>query len=134
MGTDTRARNAMNTVNSDAMPSGDPHADWMDRLLAADAAGQAGDYIVDQGFTARVMQRLPLAGALPAWRRPAVIALWAVAGMLLAMALPGVAFDVARAAYKLFAARPFALSTVAAMVIAIGAVSWTAAAVALRRD
>ena len=26
------------------------------------------------------------------------------------MALPGVAFDVARAAYKLFAARPFALS------------------------
>ena len=124
----------MNAVNPADVDSRDPPADWMDRLLVADAAGHASDYIGDQGFTARVMQTLPLAGALPAWRRPAVVALWAVAGLLLAVALPGVAFDVARAAYKLFAARPFALSSVAAMLVAIGAVSWTAAAVALRRD
>lgn len=124
----------MNAVNPADIDSRDPPADWMDRLLVADAEGHASDYIGDQGFTARVMQTLPLAGALPAWRRPAVVALWAVAGLLLAVALPGVAFDVARAAYKLFAARPFALSTVAAMLVAIGAVSWTAAAVALRRD
>ena len=124
----------MNTVNPAATDSRAPPADWMDQLLVTDAAGHASDYIGDQGFTARVMQTLPLAGALPAWRRPAVVALWAIAGLLLAVALPGVAFDVARAAYKLFAARPFALSTVAAMVAAIGAVSWTAAAVALRRD
>ena len=124
----------MNPLDSNTAAADDPHEDWMDRLLVADAAGQAGDYIGDQGFTARVMQRLPLAGALPAWRRPAVIVLWAIAGLLLAVALPGVAFDVARAAYKLFAARPFALSTVAVLVVGIGAVSWTAAAVALRRD
>jgi hypothetical protein len=124
----------MNTASPVATDSRDPPADWMDQLLAADAAGHASDYIGDQGFTARVMQKLPLAGALPAWRRPAVVALWAIAGLLLAVALPGVAFDVARAAYKLFAARPFALSTVAAMLVAIGAASWTAAAVALRRD
>ena len=123
----------MNVVHPDAADPHDPPADWMDRLLVADAA-HASDYIGDQGFTARVMQALPLAGALPAWRRPAVVALWAIAGVLLAVALPGVAFDVARAAYKLFAARPFALSSVAAMLVAIGAASWTAAAVALRRD
>ena len=117
----------------DANDSRDPPADWMDRLLLADA-DRSGDYIVDQGFTARVMEKLPLAGALPSWRRPAVVALWAIAGVLLAVALPGVAFDVARAAYKLFAARPFALSTVAVMLVAIGAASWTAAALALRRD
>ena len=46
---------------------------------------------------------------------------YTLAGLLLAVALPGVAFDVARAAYKLFAARPFALSTVAFMVVAFGA-------------
>ena len=80
------------------------------------------------------MQQLPLAGALPAWRRPAVAALWAIAGVLLAMALPGVALDVARAAYRLYAARPFALSTLAYVVVAFGAATWTAAAVALRRD
>lgn len=112
----------------------DPPPDWVDRILAADAAEHAGDYLQDNGFTARVMQRLPLAGALPAWRRPAVAALWAIAGILLAVALPGVAVDVARAAYKLFAARPFSLSTVAFMVVAVGVASWTAAAVALRRD
>ena len=123
----------MTVVHPDAADPHDPPADWMDRLLVADAA-HASDYIGDQGFTARVMQALPLAGALPAWRRPAVVALWAIAGVLLAVALPGVAFDVARAAYKLFAARPFALSSVAAMLVAIGAASWTAAAVALRRD
>jgi len=123
----------MNTLDPDASDSRDA-PDWMDRLLVADAALHASDYIGDQGFTARVMQTLPFKGALPAWRRPAVVALWAIAGLLLAVALPGVALDVARAAYKLFAARPFALSTVAAMVVAIGALSWTAAAVALRRD
>jgi hypothetical protein len=124
----------MNVVHPDADDPRDPPADWMDRLLVADATAHGSDYIGDQGFTARVMQALPLAGALPAWRRPAVVALWAIAGLLLAVALPGVAFDVARAAYKLFAARPFALSSVAAMLVAIGAASWTAAAVALRRD
>ena len=47
---------------------------------------------------------------------------------------PASPFDVARAAYKLFAARPFSLSTVGFMVVAVGVASWTAAAVALRRD
>jgi hypothetical protein len=124
----------MNTVDANAYDTRDPSADWMDRMLRYDAAQHADDYIDDAGFTARVMQKLPLAGELPAWRRPAVAALWVIAGLLLAVALPGVAFDVARAAYKLFAARPFALSTIAFMVVAFGAASWTAAALALRRD
>jgi len=103
-------------------------------MLRYDAAMHTNDYIDDAGFTARVMQTLPAIGALPAWRRPAVAALWLIAGLLLAVALPGVAFDVARAAYKLFVARPFALSTIAFIVVAFGAASWTAAALALRRD
>ena len=124
----------MNPANPSSTALGDPSPDWMDAMLLRDAEEHDGDYIADQGFTARVMEKLPLAGALPAWRRPAVAALWAIAGVLLAMALPGVALDVARAAYKLFAARPFALSTLAFVVVAFGAATWTAAAVALRRD
>jgi hypothetical protein len=112
----------------------DPPLDWMDRILLRDADELAGDYIADDGFTARVVQRLPRAGALPAWRRPALVALWAIAAVLVAVALPGVALDVARAAYKLFAARPFSLSTIAFTIVAVGVATWTAAAVALRRD
>lgn len=123
---------AMNTVNPNTPGAAEPSADWMDRLLRFDAAEH--DYIDDAGFTGRVIHQLPAVDTLPAWRRPAVAVLWMVAGLLLAVALPGVAFDVARAAYKLFAARPFALSTIAFMVVAFGAASWTAAAVALRRD
>jgi hypothetical protein len=122
------------TSHLDTQQPRDPPDDWVDHILARDAEEHGGDYIIDDGFTARVMQQLPPAGALPAWRRPAVAALWAIAGVLLAVALPGVAVDVARAAYKLFAAQPFSLSTVAFIVVACGAATWTAAALALRRD
>ena len=54
----------------------DTPPDWLDRLLAREAADHAGDYIADRGFTARVMQTLPAADALPAWRRPVIVALW----------------------------------------------------------
>lgn len=124
----------MTPIDPDAIDSRAPAADWLDGVLRADAADGADDYIADQGFTARVMHELPRADALPAWRRPAIIALWAIAGALLAVALPGVAVDVARTLYKLLAASPFTLSTVAILLVALGAASWTAAAVALRRD
>jgi hypothetical protein len=118
----------------DSQQRHDPPADWLDGILLRDADEHGGGYIADDGFTARLMQQLPPAGALPKWRRPAVAALWLIAGVLLAVALPGVAVDVARAAYKLFAARPFSLSTVAFIVVALGAATSTAAAMALRRD
>jgi len=114
--------------------SSDIPADWLDQLLAREAADHAGDYIADRGFTARVMQALPAADALPAWRRPAIVALWLIAAALLAITLPGTAHDVAREAFKLFAAQPFSLSTIALVLAAIGIATWTGAAVALRRD
>jgi hypothetical protein len=112
----------------------DTPPDWLDQLLAHEASDHAGEYIADRGFTARVMQTLPAADALPAWRRPVIVALWLVAAALLAMTLPGTAHDVAREAFKLFAARPFSLSTLALALAAIGIATWTGAAVALRRD
>jgi hypothetical protein len=123
----------MTTSANIDMQARDPSADWIDDLLLRDAHDHA-DYISDGGFTARVIEQLPPAGVLPAWRRPFVMLLWAVAGVLLAVSLPGLAYDVARTAYTLLAARPFSLSTLGFMVVAIGVATWTAAAVALRRD
>jgi hypothetical protein len=108
--------------------------DWLDGLLARDAADAAAEYIPDQGFTARVIDALPSAGALPAWRRPAVTALWLAAAALLAVTLPGAALEVAREAVRLFAAQPFSLSTIATLIAAVGLATWTGAALALRRD
>ena len=108
--------------------------DWLDPLLAREAADHAGDYISDDGFTTRVMRMLPMPDALPAWRQPAVAALWLIAAALLAITLAGTVQEVSREAFKLFAARPFSLSTVAFVLAAIGIATWTGAAVALHQD
>lgn len=127
--------NVMNATphSTPPTPPGAPDG-WLDALLVADAADDRADYIGDDGFTARVMQQLPAPDALPAWRKPFVVALWVVAAALLAAMLPGTAHDIAREAFTLFAARPFSLSTLGLALGAIGIAAWTAAAVTLRRD
>ena len=112
----------------------DASRDWLDDLLARDAAEHSGGYLADAGFTARVMRTLPAIDALPAWRRQAVAALWLIAGALLAVTLPGTALEIARGAFRLFVAQPFSLSTLAIAIAAAGIATWTGAVVALRRD
>ena len=107
--------------------------DWIDRLLADDAHEYAESYIDDAGFAAKVMQQLPAPATLPAWRKPAATMLWAAVGLGLAFTLPGAALDVAREAFKLFAAKPFSLSEVLAVIAVAGAGMWTTAIVAWRR-
>ncbi|HSU44215.1 MAG TPA: hypothetical protein VLN42_08375 [Casimicrobiaceae bacterium] len=111
-----------------------PSADWLDALLAGDAADHRAGYVTDEGFTARVMQRLPVLDALPAWRRPIVAGLWLVAAVLVATMLPGTAHEIARDMFTLFAARPFSLSTLGFAIFAVGLATWTAAALALRKE
>jgi hypothetical protein len=115
----------------ETMAKRDAAADWLDRLLAEDAP--AHDYIDDAGFTANVMAALPAPVALPAWRKPAATALWAAAGLGLAFTLPGAATDVAREAFTLFAAKPFSLSEVLALLALAGVGLWTTAIVAWKR-
>lgn len=98
---------------SDARPTdrtGAAADDWLERLLVADGAAQRDAYVPDDGFTAHVMAALPAPVAPPAWRRPAVVALWGVAAAGIAVAMPGVVVDVAREAYRLLAAHPVSLT------------------------
>ena len=109
--------------------------DWLDDALLTQAREHQGDYIADDGFTARVMATLPApAPVVPRWRRPAEIALWIAAGAGAAVAAPGLAIDVGREAFRLLAAQPLSLPQVAVSLVAFGAVTWTAAAWALRSD
>ncbi len=73
----------------------DASDDWLDDLLRADGREHRAGYLDDEGFTARVMSALPAPAALPAWRKPALAALWAGAGIGIALALPATVGDVA---------------------------------------
>jgi len=108
-----------------------PQEDWLDRALRAKAMDE---YIPDDGFSARVMAALPAPAALPAWRRRALAALWAVAGIALAFSLPGAVTDVAREVFRLLAARPVSLSGMLVAVLAMSVVTWATTAFALRRE
>ena len=105
---------------------------WLDRLLMDDAQRVRDDYIEDNGFTARVMATLPSLTALPAWRKPVVFGLWAIASVGIALALPSAVLDIGREAYRLLAAHPMSLSGLAGAAAAMGVVTWAGAAYALR--
>jgi len=112
----------------------DPSDAWLDSLLAQDAALHSDAYVDDAGFTASVMSALPPAALAPRWRKPAVTALWASAGLGIAFALPSAVLDVSREAFRLLAAQPFTLSGLAAALVALGVITWTGTAWALRGD
>ena len=57
----------------------EPVDDWLDAALRAEAADHRGDYLADGGFTARVMADLPAPATPPAWRKRAVMGIWAAA-------------------------------------------------------
>jgi hypothetical protein len=101
--------------------------DWLDDVLRAD-----GEYLADDGFTARVMSALPMPAALPRWRKPAVAALWGVAAVGLAIAAPGAMLDVGREAYRLLATVPVSFTGIATAMAAIVAATGAAAAYTLR--
>jgi hypothetical protein len=109
--------------------------DWLDELLVADAREHAARYHADDGFTARVMGGLPASEhALPAWRRPAVAAMWGLAAAGAVVSFPDIAIDVGREAFRLLAAQPISLPQIVATLAAMGLATWGAAAWALRSD
>jgi hypothetical protein len=121
----------MNERNDTLDTAGD---DWLDRALADDGREHRAAYLPDAGFTLRVAAALPAPAALPAWRTPALAALWTAAAAGLALALPGTVADVVHQVTRLLGTQHVTLANIAAGVAALGLASWAAAALALRRD
>ena len=131
---ETEAIQAMNSDKTSEMTD-NAGGDWLDRLLADDARTHRDAYVADDGFSARVMLALPAPIApiaLPAWRKPVVLALWSVAAAGIAMAMPSAMLDVGREAYRMLAAQPVSLSGIAGAVVAMIALTSAAAAYSLR--
>lgn len=112
----------------------DANDDWLDGLLRADGRDHRAGYLDDEGFTARVMSALPAPATLPAWRKPALTALWASAGIGIALALPATVVDVAHEILHVILGQRISLAGIGAGVIVLGASAWAAAAYALRDD
>lgn len=50
--------------------------DWIERLLVDAAREQRDGYLADDGFTARMMGKLPGTVTAPSWRKPALTVMW----------------------------------------------------------
>lgn len=107
--------------------------DWLDAALRNDGARHRAGYLDDGGFTARVMAKLPPPAALPAWRKPALAALWGTAGLGIVLALPGTAPDMVREIARVFL-HPVSTAQIVAGVSMLGVAAWAAAAFALKRE
>ena len=108
--------------------------DWLERALREDGRDHRAGYLADDGFTARVAASLPPSATLPAWRKPAVAALWTVAAAGVALALPGAVADVAHQVTRILGTPPVSLANLATGIVALGVASWAAAAYALKSD
>jgi len=112
----------------------DADGDFVESALRADGREHRATYLDDDGFTTRLMAALPPAAALPAWRKPALTALWAIAALGIAFALPNAFIDVAHSVLRVLIGQPVSFTGIAASIVAAGVVSWLAAAALLRDD
>ena len=108
--------------------------DWLERALKAGAREHAAAYVSDDGFTAKVMSRLPAPATLPAWRRPILALLWLVVAGAIAMALPELFYDVFRSLVAMVVGQPLTLSRIAVVIILLAATTWSTIVYAMRAE
>ena len=106
--------------------------DWIERLLVDAAREHRDGYLADDGFTARMMGKLPGTVTAPSWRKPALTVMWGAAAIAIATVLPQVFVDAGREVYKLVAAQPVSLSGIGGALLAACTLTWGAAAYTLR--
>jgi hypothetical protein len=115
------------------------HADsdevWLEQALRADAQAHAAAYVADDGFTAKVMSRLPAPAALPAWRGPAIALLWLVAGGAVVALLPDLFYAVFSGLAALLFGQPLLTwSNLAVALVVLCAATWSTLVYAMRAE
>ena len=117
--------------------NGDAGREWLDGVLADDAREHRDAYVDDGGFTARVMDALPApaaaGAALPAWRKPVLTGVWALATVGIVIALPDAAADAAQQIMRTIGGQHLSLIDVGGFLLALGAATWAGMGYALRK-
>jgi len=109
-------------------------ADWLDAALEEAGREHRAAYVADDGFTARVVGRLPAAPTLPAWRRPVIVLLWLLAGAGAFVTLPGAFDDAFRSSVALLLGHRMGLADFAVLLALFGAAAWTSLVYAARAN
>jgi hypothetical protein len=119
----------MNTDRADTDDS------WLEQALKTGARADAAAYVADDGFTAKVLARLPAPALLPAWRRPVVVLLWLVAGGAVVALLPDLFYALFGGLVALLVGQPMlTLSHLAVALMLLGAATWSTLVYALRTE
>lgn len=99
---------------------------WLEQALKADAQAHAAAYVADDGFTAKVLSRLPAPAVLPAWRRPVVTLLWLIAGGAVVALLPDLFYALFGGLVALLVGQPMLTwSHLAVALMLLGAATWS---------
>lgn len=105
---------------------------WLEQALKSDARAHAAGYVADDGFTAKVMRRLPPPVTLPAWRRPVVAMLWLITAGAVVALLPDLFYTVFRDLAALIVGQPLTWSQIAVALLLVGATLWSTIIYAVR--
>ncbi|MDQ6917421.1 MAG: DUF5056 domain-containing protein [Pseudomonadota bacterium] len=108
--------------------------DWLDDMLRDAGREHRAEYIADDGFTQRLMAKLPEPATLPAWRRPALALLWVFGVGAVMMAVPGVFEELFRGAMVVLSGHRLGVPDIAAAVVLFAGATWSALVYAMRSD
>jgi len=122
------------TSSATPQPEIDAGDDWLDDMLRDAGRDHRGDYIADEGFSQRVMAKLPEPATLPAWRRPAITLLWSLAAGAVMFSLPGLFEELFRGAVAAFTGHRLGLPDIAAALVVFGGAAWSTLVYAIRSD
>ena len=108
--------------------------DWLEQALRASGSEHRSSYVPDDGFTARVMTRLPQPATLPAWRRPALALLWLCAAAVALVGVPGLFEDAVRGTMAMIVGHRIGVADIVALLVVLGAATWGMLIYAARTD
>ena len=108
--------------------------DWLDAALEVAAQEHRAAYVADDGFTAKVIEHLPGVPMLPAWRQPAIVLLWLLAGGAAMVSVPSAFDDAFRGSVALVLGYRMGLADFAALLVLFGAAAWTSLVYAARAN